>query len=332
MALSPTGAFSTALGSIRGAADKVLSNDPTGAVNEIFRGSVTGKRKAKPVKDTGTVIGKTEVGKPITDPSLPYANKHLLANLFLCDKHGVQDSKDKTVITAPAFDVNLDVTLNWHSQFESMNMDNFKPSLMAMIQSGEIGTAVQGLQALSDKLQPEWLKEITGGQLSKTLGEKSTDFVELAKQLEGMTGITKLNSRQVFAGMPPIKITLSMAFRAFHDAVKEVQEPTNTILQWALPKRLANDGLTGRTDANSVISALFPSEAPAFVGLVYGRNRYAPLVIEGAPVQLDGPITSDGVPAYRVVQLTLATLTALDRNDLATKILGFSHIGDSRKP
>lgn len=327
MALSPTGAFSTALGSIRGAADKVLSNDPTGAVNEIFRGSVTGKRKTKPVKDTGTVSGKDGAAKPIIDPSLPYANKQLLATLFRCDKNGVQiqEVNDDKVIIAPAFDVNLDVTLNWHSQFESMNMDNFKPSLMAMIQSGEIGTAVQGLQALSDNLTPDWLKDVIGDQLSKTLSEKSTDFVELSKQLEGKTGITKLNSRQVFAGMPPIKITLSMAFRAFHDAVNEVQIPTNKILQWALPQKLANDGLTGRTDTSSVISALFPSEAPSFVGLVYGRNRYAPLVIEGCPVQLDGPMTSDGVPVYRVVQLTLATLTALDRHDLAYKILGFGN-------
>lgn len=328
MALIPAanGVFSGALGRIQGAAERALSNDPTGVVNEVLRGAITGKKQVKQAPESGAVIGKVDAGKKISDASLPYANKHLLAQLFLCDKDGKQDPKNPTVITAPAFDVNLDVSLNWHSQFESMNMDNFKPSLMAMIQSGEIGTAVQGLQALTDKLQPDWLKEITGDKIGKLLKEGSTDFVELSKQLEGMTGITKLNSRQVFAGMPPIKITLSLVFRAFSDATKEVQIPVNQLFQWALPKKLANDGLTGRTEANSVISALFPSEAPGMVGLVYGRNRYAPLVIEGYPLQLDGPMTSDGVPVYRVVQLTLSTLTALDRTDLAERILGFNQI------
>jgi len=62
-----------------------------------------------------------------------------------------------------------------------------------------------------------------------------------AKNLEGQTGITKLNSRQVFSGLPPIKIPITMYFRAWANAQDEVERPINQLFEWALPQELADE-------------------------------------------------------------------------------------------
>ena len=58
-------------------------------------------------------------------------------------------------------------------------------------------------------------------------------------------------------------------------------------------------------------------KAPQMVGFTYANNRYAPMVIEGIGNPIDGPMGPTGLPIYRAVQITLATLTALDKNDVA---------------
>ena len=52
--------------------------------------------------------------------------------------------------------------------------------------------------------------------------QKSND---LLKQFEGRTGITKLNSTQVFTGMPPVKIQVTALLRAWRDSASEVEAP-----------------------------------------------------------------------------------------------------------
>ena len=61
-------------------------------------------------------------------------------------------------------------------------------------------------------------------------------------QFEGRTGITKLNSTQVFNGMPPVKIQVTALFRAWRDSMKEVEAPFNKLMEWALPIELSKDG------------------------------------------------------------------------------------------
>jgi hypothetical protein len=52
------------------------------------------------------------------------------------------------------------------------------------------------------------------------------------------------------------------------------------------------------------------------VGFKYGNNRYMPMVVESVGNPLDGPMDRGGRPIYRSVALVLATLTALDTNDV----------------
>lgn len=213
------------------------------------------------------------------------------------------------VVAAPITDANLDITLNWQSPFEASGPENKAPTLMAILQSGQAGPILNALQAIL----PE--------KATKTL--KLDDVAKAAKDFTGMTGITKLNSRQVFSGMPPIKLTLTMHFRAIMDPGSEVMQPYAQLLKWALPKKLAADGVIANViaaapnGAAAMLSAMFPSQAPTMVSFSYANERYGPMVIEHISNPIDGHRGITGLPVSRSVQLSLATLTALDANDVA---------------
>ena len=142
-----------------------------------------------------------------------------------------------------------------------------------------------------------------------------------AGELTGRTGITKLNSRQVFTGMPPVKIPITLYFRAWADPIAEVERPIDQLYQWALPQHLANSSvLAGGLEeilAGQVpdLETLFPSYIPRFVALEYGGRTYKPLVIESISHPLVLPRSADGAKLSASVQITLATLDAWDKDD-----------------
>lgn len=239
---------------------------------------------------------------------------HLIARMYPCDSKGVEiiGPLGPTSIFSPITDANFEVTLNWQSPFESSGPENKAPALMAMIQTGQIATVANAIQAF-----------IPGDNaLTGILDSTAEKAKQYARELEGRTGITKLNSRQVFAGMPPIKVTMTLHFRAISDPQTEVMEPYRRLLEWALPQQLAEDGiltelLKSAKSGDDIVKALFPSLAPQLIGFNYANERYSPMVIESVSNPIDGPLSSNGIPIYRAVQVSLATLTALDKNDVA---------------
>lgn len=259
-----------------------------------------------------------------------HLSKHLLARIFPCDSRGVARAGELGV-TGPATEVNFDATLNWQSPFEGIGPEAKAPALMAMLQSGSLVPVVNAIQAVLPA---------GDGVISSGLQRGSDTLKKAVRDLEGKTGITKLNSRQVFSGMPPIKVTLTLHFRALSDPMAEVVDPYQRLLQWAMPQRLSEDGiLAGAVDGaasvefgkftspstagegassavDKFLKVMFPSDAPMLVGFIYGNNRYPAMVIESISNALDGPMDTNGRPSYRAVQLTLATLTALDRADI----------------
>lgn len=236
----------------------------------------------------------------------------LIARLYPCDSAGVEivGAGGASDVRGPVTEAMFEASLNWQSPFENSGPESKAPALMAMLQTGQIATVANALQAV-----------IPGdGMISGMLSETAEKTAQYARELEGRTGITKLNSRQVFSGMPPIKLTMVLHFRAVTDPETEVMQPYQRLLEWALPKQLAKDGVLAeviKTGTDDLIKALFPSLAPQMVGFTYGNNRYSPMVIESIGNPIDGPMGPTGLPIYRAVQLTLATLTALDKNDVA---------------
>jgi hypothetical protein len=199
---------------------------------------------------------------------------------------------------------------SWHSPFEGAGAEG--KSISSMLQSGAATSFAQALSGIG------LVKDNFGD-----LGQKAVDFL---RDIEGRTSITKLNSTQVFQGMPPLKLTLTAHFRALMDPVSEVRAPLQQLREWAVPQLLASDGLLANAVSSSgesksgvarkVIETLYPSRTPQLIGMAYGDMLLQPLCIESISETFTNPRTEKGVMVSSSVQITLATLTALDRRDV----------------
>lgn len=311
------GALSRVQGKVGGSENLALIQQAvTGDIKGAVLGAVTSRiaGKLKPPGASGEMIaGKVRSAEPAGRANVAEwgrVSQYLMGRIYPCDSKGNALASDPVVsvvpVAAPATDVQFEASFNWQSPFENAGPESKAPALMALIQSGQLATVASALQ--------EKLPDVASG--AGSLLEKAK---EVAEGLQGRTGITKLNSRQVFSGMPPIKVTFSLHFRAIKSGQAEVMTPYQRLLEWAMPRKLAENGVFTEmlTSSRGFLDALFPSEAPTMVGFMYGNNRYVPMVIESIGNPLDGPMDENGIPIYRVVQVTLATLTALDKNDVA---------------
>ncbi|NKJ45841.1 hypothetical protein CIC12_03600 [Burkholderia sp. SG-MS1] len=205
-------------------------------------------------------------------------------------------------VWCPATDGQSEMSLNWHSPFEGTGAESKAPTISSMLQSGSLSPFVQA----------------TGEKAGAT---SAADSISAAlASAEGRSGITKLNSTQVFQGMPPVKLSMTLHFRALIDPVSEVKAPISMLKQWAVPQYLATDGVMANAVANgskqSIVETVFPSMAPQIIGMRYGDMTYEPLVIESISDPITGPRSSDGVLISCSVSVTLATLAAIDRRDI----------------
>ncbi len=235
-------------------------------------------------------------------------NPNLIASFYQVDREGKRIDTTITV-KAPLVEAEMEVSLNWQSPFENAGPESKAPALLAMLQSGALQPFVD---ALLNK--PKEGEQASGAQ------KASSDFL---KQFEGRTGITKLNSTQVFTGMQPIKFSVQALFRAWRDAATEVEAPFEQLMQWALPEKLSDDGtvlprLVGAARGETgAIEALLPSLSPVLIALQYKGRTFAPLVIESIGMPLSSPIDAGGNFVELLVPMTICSLTALDKTDWA---------------
>lgn len=209
-------------------------------------------------------------------------------------------------VKAPLKEGTLEHTANWQSPFEATGMDSKAPMLMAMVQSGQIAPIINAL------------RESEGGGASP-----GNSLASMFNSAEGRTGITKLNSTQIFSGMPPIKISMTLLFRAYRNAAIEVEKPFNQLFTWALPVKLAKDGVLGNLastiakggSGSDYLKALLPSQVPTIVSVQVKGNTFQNMVIESISKPLDAPIDSSGNSVQLEIPITLSTLTALDQKD-----------------
>lgn len=227
-------------------------------------------------------------------------NPNLICSIYEVNHDG-EIFSDTTVIRAVfSGDVTLDVNLTWQSPFEGAGAESKAPALMAMLQSG-------AFQPLIDQI-----------------GGKTKDLLQdTVSEARGRTGITRLNSTQVFSGMPPIKIQGNILLRAWSNPVREVENPLDVLMQWALPIYLAKEGTLlsnsvefaqGKSD-KSLIETIMPSLAPPLVAVTYKGRTYAPMVIESINIPLGSPIDKSGNFTSLLIPITFSSLTALDGKD-----------------
>jgi hypothetical protein len=87
---------------------------------------------------------------------------------------------------------------------------------------------------------------------------------------------------------------------------------------WALPQKLAPDGVLASAAKDwQGIQSLMPSLVPKVIGIEYKNRTFLPFVIESISDPLDAPSDEFGNRVSAVIQMTICSLTALDRNDWA---------------
>jgi hypothetical protein len=235
-------------------------------------------------------------------------SRHLIADFYPV-MHGSGGWVRKTgavSIKVPLTEADMSIALNWHSPFENSGIDSMAPTLAAAFQTGVVSDSLAAI----GRLLPESMQSSLGDKLG---------LEDTARELRGRTGITTLNSMQVFSGMPPIKLSVTAIFRAWADPVAEVERPVSMLTKWALPvhldKRSLAQRLAGSGNKQGLLNALFPSSSPVIVGCAYKRRLFAPMVIESVELPLSSPIDQDGYFVFMPVTMTLCSLTGIDRDD-----------------
>lgn len=249
-------------------------------------------------------------------------NPHLIASFYEVDREG---NAKGDAVRAPLTEASLEVSLGWQSPFEAMGPEATSPTLLAMVQSGAASDLMSAIgnsrfgSALGDALN----------SINNAISGGSFDLGGVLQSGIGRTGLTKMNSTQVFTGMPPIKITATALFRAWKNPRAEVEAPFDQLMRWALPQCLQKDGMltalakgtsgtcveAGGGAAGTLLDTMLPSLAPKMIGLTYKGRTYKPLVIESIGFPLDSPITKDGRYTELLIPLSMATWQTYDAQD-----------------
>lgn len=207
-------------------------------------------------------------------------------------------------VHAPISDGTVEQTANWTSPFENQQADAKLSTFSAMLQSGGFESA---LNALANLFPKDSAAGVAVGSLNNSLAS-----------LKGKTAITKLNSVQIFTGMPPMKINVTAHFRALSDSKAEVRDPLAQLMEWTLPKKLSESGIVSKLldgGKDGVAKTLYSSDAPTIIGMRYGDSLFMPIVIESMSHPLTGPRDYGGTMISAQTTLSLSTLSALDRQD-----------------
>lgn len=243
-------------------------------------------------------------------------SQNLRAKFIAVDYDGNPIAGEPEVIAPFMEGATLSIQANWQSPFENMGPDSKAPALVALVQSGALLPLARRESGAAEQLE--------GGLLSGVATQLLINSESALTGLRGRTGITKINSTQIFNGMPPIKIAGSLLFRAWRDAYREVELPLRKFQSWSVPIELAKQGvilgnITGDNYEQDIfdLKRLLPSSAPTLLRMAYGKQSFPPMVIESIEEPITSAKNSNGYYVECVVPITLATLTALDRKDLA---------------
>lgn len=215
---------------------------------------------------------------------------------------------------------NIEQSFQWVSPFENMTVESFKMSALGMAQSGGIERVAQLLGAADENITAK-LDVGTPDLISKS----ATGLKAFSDKVAGRSGITKANSTQVYSGHAPLKLDMTLVFRAWQDPQSEVIAPFTALQQMAYPNKMASsvaDVLVGQgTDSIDNLTLLFPSEAPKLVSLTYKGETYPPLVIESIGKPLDAPYSPMG-DIWLEVPVSLHSFQSIDFESIRNAKIG----------
>ena len=244
-----------------------------------------------------------------------------IAEITLCDKDGKPlMSQDGSILDTPIVEAlltegDLSIESQYQSPFENSNPESKMPTLLGMLQSGELVAAVGKVAS----------KEVNiAGQLLSGLSELSNPVASIlgfdnikdaVTSLEGRTNLTKVNSTQIFVSTAPIRMSVTLFFMALKDAKKEVENQIMLLQQWALPIELSDSTALTNLAKGDYANVLFPSKVPPFISLTYSGKTYLPFVIESVSSPIVGP--TDGFNRLSLsVTMTIASRQAWDASNV----------------
>lgn len=216
-------------------------------------------------------------------------SQHLIATFYELKRDGAAwvVDHDAFVVKTVFTEASMEMAVNWQSQFENTGVEAGFPAITAMLQTN-------ALQPFLDKV-----------------GMGKSELAKNLSSFAGKSGVTKLNSTQVFTGMPPVKFQVTALFRAWKDPGEEVEEPFSQLVQWALPKQLSPDGTLIQIMNGEIMATFIPS----CIQMTYKGRTYGPLVIESISQPLNSPVDGNGNFVELLVQMSICSLSAIDRKD-----------------
>lgn len=239
---------------------------------------------------------------------------HKIAYISKCDKEG--NFIESPVVSALVTDADMSVASNYQTPFDASNPESKLPTLLGMLQSGEMAAALPqaaegegvlgSIFATAGKI---------GASITQSLGISGT-FSEAIKSLEGRSNLTKINSVQVFVSTASIEMSMTLFFCALYDAQKEVETQIRHLQTWALPELLADSLIASVSDG--FLQGIFPSKVPPFVAVTYGGKTYKPFLIREVGTPLVTPMDKDGNRLSTTVTLSLISRRAWDATDIKT--------------
>lgn len=155
-------------------------------------------------------------------------NEALLGRIYPVEADG-RPRAGSPDVAAPLTDATLELTANWQSPFEQSGAESRMPAISAMLQSGTLQSYAQ-------------LSFLGLGSDDGIRARLAQEVIEFSKNGQGRSGMTKMNSTQVFNGAAPAKISMTLHFRAFSEPTEEVSDPIDQLARWTLAKQLAANG------------------------------------------------------------------------------------------
>lgn len=245
-----------------------------------------------------------------------------IAEITLCDKDGKPlMSQDGSILETPIVEAlltegDLSIESQYQSPFENSNPESKMPTLLGMLQSGELVAAVGKVASKEDNIAGQLLSGLSelSNPVASILG--FDNIKDAVTSLEGRTNLTKVNSTQIFVSTAPIRMSVTLFFMALKDAKKEVENQIMLLQQWALPIELSDSTALTNLAKGDYANVLFPSKVPPFISLTYSGKTYLPFVIESVSSPIVGPTDRDSNRLSLSVTMTIASRQAWDASNV----------------
>lgn len=241
-------------------------------------------------------------------------NQRLIAKIRPVSEDNVEGGQGKqtynpiegnTVIAALFEDGEFTVEAQYSTPFETSNPEGRMPTMMGMLQSGELPASMYSYFNLdSETADDSAVKGVVGDAADKLAG------------LKDKSTFTKINSRQVYTSSSSVRISGTLVFQAWIDAASEVERALNVLQQYASPRKLSDASLVVGALSEGV-DGMFASTIPSLVQFQYAGKTYKPMFIESLSAPITAPMNKNGDRIAIKVQITLLSLTAWDKYDIA---------------